>query len=190
MLLVDHAGNVPTLANDIVVLRNGPSDKASEAFTIKGAAGAECSVLFQVCNGEGTPVWYFVEYQLKTKRKRVCGYVKLSDIDVDIEDVSQDLPSFYSLNKKKSYNTKTKKEEAYGIYCVQCVLYYHGYLKSIADCDGQYGPITTQAVLDFQKEYNIRYLPEWDDKTLLKEDGIWGPRTYEAFRQYFHYHSY
>ena len=67
--------------------------------------------------------------------------------------------------------------------------FFHGYLNSIADCDGQYGPITTQAVLDFQKEYNT-ILPDWDDEHVLEEDGIWGPCTYEAFRHYFHYHSY
>ena len=186
-LYSDHNGSIPTLKNNDVVLRNGPSEKASKSFTIKGAAGAECIVVFPVCDEDGTTKWYFVEYDLKKQNKRVSGYAQESDIIVEVDDVNKTLPSFYSINRKKSYNTKSTKKEAYGVYCLQCVLLAHNYLDTIADCDGQYGPKTTNAVYKFQREYNS-LLPDWEEE--LDEDGIWGPKTYDAMRHHFNYNSY
>ncbi len=186
-LFSDHSGSVPTLNNDEVVLRNGPNEKASKSFTIKGAAGAECTVVFPICDEHGMTMWYFVEYDLKTRNKRVSGYAQASDIDVDVDDVNKTLPTFYSINRKKSYNTRTTKKEAYDVYCLQSVLFAHHFLESIADCDGQYGPKTTNAVMKFQNEYNSS-LPDWEDGLIV--DGVWGRNTYEAMRRYYNYNSY
>ncbi len=69
---------------------------------------------------------------------------------------------------------------------MQCVLYSHGYLDSIAYCDGQYGPKTTAAVREFQRFYNGP-IPDFDADRLIKEDGIWGPRTYQAMKNIYGY---
>ena len=78
ILFVDNNGYEPKLANDSVILRNGPSNKASVVFTIMNK-GAECYVLFPVCDDDGVAIWYFIEYERKNG-KRLNGYVRAEDI--------------------------------------------------------------------------------------------------------------
>ena len=187
MSFVDRNGNSATLANNTVILKKGPSDNSVTRFTIKNAKGAGCDILFTVFDRQGNPVWLYIVYKRKQKDEYVGGYVKANEILFDEEDIFTTLPTLSSIDSSKSYSTLTTRKRTYkntyikddyAIYCIQCVLYSHGYLDSIAYCDGQYGGKTTIAVLRFQEAYNY-IQPDLDD-TRIDEDGIWGPETYNA----------
>ena len=178
ILFVDNNGYEPKLANDSVILRNGPSNKASVVFTIMNK-GAECYVLFPVCDDDGVAIWYFIEYERKNG-KRLNGYVRAEDI-IDNKHMDFILPNLSFIDPMKVYSTRTTKDNAYEVYCIQYILYSYGYLKSLSDCDGQYGVKTTAAVLAFQQFYNDS-IPDFDSDRCILEDGIWGPNTYKAMK--------
>ena len=77
---VDHNGYTSTIASNEVILRHGPGNTSRQRFKIKGAKGAECSILFPIYDNEGKIVWLFIGYDRKQKDEHLNGYVKASDI--------------------------------------------------------------------------------------------------------------
>ena len=178
----DSEGDYAVFALDEVPIKATTSNKSKTVFTVKNE-GAECSVLFPVKNKKGTPIRYFIEYDSETLGRTVRGYVKPSDINV--VDEQFEMPTLSYIDRDRVYGRHSKRSDAYAVYCIQCVLFSHGYLDSIADCDGIYGARTATAVLSFQETYNMDLGDLSSD--FLDEDGIWGPKTWNAMYETYGY---
>ncbi len=171
ILYSDPEGRDAVLHDDARIFRN-PYEKGSGFLLTKGK---ECYIQFRVKRKGGW--WYYISVDIdKPKRQTKIGYVHEDSIDVDENEID-------ALSAVQDLSFLNEDEQGYGsrgpqVYCLQYILYTHGYLPSLSDCDGRYGEDTHDAVAEFQRCYAC-YLGEYKGAE-FRIDGFFGPQTRAA----------
>ncbi len=141
-----------------------PSEKSDLADKLK--KGTKVTVLFSVYKDD--VLWCYISYNRGSNK----GYVKGSKLsDTTMEFLKPGQMDVYSLFGPKKKDLKWGSTGVY-VYNMQVVLYSLGFLVSINDCDGIYGPTTKKALEDFQSANYLRcdgLCGEETKKTMMKE---------------------
>ena len=143
--------------SDYLNIRNKPNTTDSEVITTLTNG-------FKVTITGSTGDWYAVEFTLNGVA--YSGYASKDYIKLE-----EDAPVLESCPYKEPDVTVRQGDSGEYVKWVQWYLVKLGYLSSLSDVDGSFGPGTNTAVVAFQKANN------------LDADGLVGPASREAMKQ-------